>query len=252
MIDRWRLAANLATTGNAVLGIAAVLYVWAGNPVWALVLLAAGVGLDGLDGRFSRRSPKPPSRFGRVADSIADAVTFGVAPMVLITYHTADASVWAALGPIPLIVGALYLTAAVARLIYFTGWAFERPHFLGVPTPQAALTLSVLILWAGTPAFWGVRPLLLLGGALILALLMVVPVPFPKIKRGHPLRPVAVVAGVALLAALIPAQFAPSAGTSLYLLAEGASLVAGAGLIAFLVIGPWTVPRSSERSVNPP
>ena len=252
MIDRWRFAANLATTGNAVLGIAAVLYVWAGNPVWALVLVAAGVGLDGLDGRFSRRSPKPPSRFGRVADSIADALTFGVAPFALLADHTADAALWAALGPIPLIVGALYLTAAVARLIYFTGWAFERPHFLGVPTPQAALTLSVLILWAGTPAFWGVRPALLLGGALILALLMVVPVPFPKVKRGHPLRPVLAVAGVALVGALIPVQFVPSAGTGLYLFAELASLVAGGGLIAFLVMGPWTVPRRSEGAATPP
>jgi len=195
MTDRWRWAANLATTGNAVLGVAAVLYLVAGNPIWALVLMAAGVGLDGLDGRFSRRSPEPPSRFGRVADSVADALTFGVAPFFLLAYHTTDASTWAALGGLPLLVGALYLAAAVARLIYFTGWGFERPYFLGVPTPQAALTLSVLVLWAGTPAFGGVRPALLLGGALVLALLMVVPVPFPKITRGHPLRPTFAVAG---------------------------------------------------------
>ena len=252
MIDRWRLAANLATTSNAVLGVAAVLYIRAGNPVWALVLIAAGVGLDGLDGRFSRRSPKPPSRFGRVADSVADALTFGVAPFFLLAYHTADSSLWTALAPIPLIVGTLYLAAAVARLVYFTGWAFERPHFLGVPTPQAALTLSVLVLWAGTPAFWGVRPALLLGGALTLALLMVVPVPFPKIKRGQPLRPVFVAAGVALLAALVPVQFVPAAGSGLYLLAEGASLVAGAGLIAYFVVGPWTVPRPPARTVPTP
>ncbi len=251
MIDRWRLAANLATTGNAVLGIAAVLYILAGNPVWALVLIAAGVGLDGLDGRFSRRSPKPPSRFGRVADSVADALTFGVAPFFLLAYHTAQASIWAALGPLPEIVGALYLAAAVARLVYFTGWTFERPHFLGAPTPQAALTLSVLVLWAGTPAFWGVRPALLLGGALVLALLMVVPVPFPKIKRGHLLRPVFVAAGAALVAALVSVQFVPAPGSGLYLIAEAASLVAGAGLIAYYVVGPWTVPRTARTASAP-
>jgi archaetidylserine synthase len=251
MIDRWRALANLATLGNAVLGVAAVLYVLAGNPVWALALVTAGVGLDGLDGRFSRRSTKPARRFGRFADSIADAITFGVAPFFLLAVHTSDAALWATVDPLPLLVGAAYLAAAIARLVYFTGWGFERSHFLGVPTPQGALTLALLILALGTPAFVGVRPDLLLGGALLLAALLVVPIPFPKIRRGNPLRPVFLVTGIAWVVALIPIQFAPAAASPLYLLSEGAAGVAGVGLIAYYLIGPWTVWRESRPSGGP-
>ena len=95
MTDRWRVGANLATLANGLLGVGAVLYTLAGNKVWALLLIAMAIGFDGLDGILSRRSLRPPSRFGRVADSVADATTFGLAPAVLLAVHTSNGATWA-------------------------------------------------------------------------------------------------------------------------------------------------------------
>ncbi|NNN16757.1 MAG: hypothetical protein HKL79_00090, partial [Thermoplasmata archaeon] len=79
MTDRWRAAANAATLGNLLLGIGAIAYVVLGNPVFAMLLIALGVAFDGMDGLLARRSLTLGGRFGRIADSVADAVTFGLA-----------------------------------------------------------------------------------------------------------------------------------------------------------------------------
>ena len=94
MTDRWRVAANLATLANALLGVGAILYVLGGNKLWAMLLIACALGFDGLDGMFSRRSPNPAGLFGRVADSIADGITFGLAPAFLIAVHTSNVGTW--------------------------------------------------------------------------------------------------------------------------------------------------------------
>ena len=138
MTDRWRVAANLATLANALLGVGAILYVLAGNKLWAMLLIACALGFDGLDGMFSRRSPHPSSGpFGRVADSIADGITFGVAPAFLIAVHTADVSTWQPYEPYALALAIGYLAAAFARLTYFTARATPARTSSGCPRPRA-------------------------------------------------------------------------------------------------------------------
>jgi phosphatidylserine synthase len=242
--DRWRVFANLATLANALLGVGAVLYILAGNKLWAMLLIASAIGFDGLDGIFSRRSRTPGTAFGRVADSVADAITFGVAPAFLIAVHTSDASVWAPVEPVAVVLGGAYLAAALARLAYFTARAYQRSDFLGVPTPQSALAVVVAILFHDTPAFQSAQPVGLFVGAAALALLMVVPIPYPKIRRGSPLRwpmaGTAVAAGLALLLL----QFHPAMGSFPYDVALVASYVLLIGVASYYVLGPFTVKRS--------
>ncbi len=249
MTDRWRVGANLATLSNAVLGVGAVLYVLAGNKLWAMLLIVCAIGFDGLDGILSRRSPAPGTRFGRVADSVADAVSFGVAPAFLIAVH-GTAATWQSWEPLALALAAVYLAAAVARLTYFTARAFDRGEFLGVPTPESALALVALLLFLDTPGFWTVQPLAELVGVAVLAVMMVVPVRYPKVHRGSLLRgPMAATAVVAALA-LVPLQFHLAAGSALYEFAYGASVAFLVGVASYYLLGPFTVPR--ERAESPP
>jgi phosphatidylserine synthase len=249
--DRWRVGANLATLANALLGVGAVLYVLAGNKLWAMLLIACAIGFDGLDGVLSRRSRAPPSVFGRVADSIADAITFGIAPAFLLAVHTGDLSTWQPYLPFALGLGIAYAAAAFARLTYFTLRAYERPYFLGVPTPQSALAVIVAILFHDTPAFQTVAPVGVLVGAAALSILMVAPIPYPKIRRGSVLRIPMAVTAVAAALALVPLQFRPAVGSPLYELSYLAAFVMLLGVASYYVAGPFTVHRSKETGGSP-
>ncbi len=244
MTDRWRVAANLATLANALLGVGAVLYVLAGNKLWAMFLIAAAIGFDGLDGLFSRRSSMPPSSFGRYADSVADGVTFGLAPAFLIAVHTSNVALWSPWQSFALGFAALYFAAAIARLVYFTARGYERKYFLGVPTPEAALALIVVLLFHDTPAFQSVQPIAVLVGAAIISVMMVAPVPYPKIRSGSVLRAPMAVTGLATSLALVVLQFHPTAGSPLFLIALGAAYSMLIGVACYYLLGPFTVDRS--------
>ncbi|MCI4365192.1 MAG: CDP-alcohol phosphatidyltransferase family protein [Thermoplasmata archaeon] len=247
MTDRWRVFANLATLANALLGVGAILYVLAGNKLWAMLLIVSAIGFDGLDGIFSRRSRTSGSSFGRVADSIADAITFGLAPAFLIAVHTSDSSAWDPVETFALVVAAAYFAAAVARLVYFTARAYHRSDFLGVPTPQAALAVVVALLFHDTPALQGVQPVGVFVGVAVLALLMVVPIPYPKIRRASPLRVPMILTGIFAGLGLLLFQFHPSAGTGPYDVALIASYGLLIGVASYLVLGPFTVrPKPKE------
>lgn len=236
-----RVPANLATLANGLVGAGAVAYILAGNKLWGMLLVVAGVAFDGLDGLLSRRAGLPPSRFGRVADSVADAVTFGIAPAALLVVHTDRPVLWAPYAFATEAVGGLLVALAIARLVYFTLRGFQNPFFVGAPTPQTAIAVVLLVLFWDAPAFLGTAPLGVVVGAALASVLMVVPVRFPKIRRGHPLRPATVVTGVALAAALVPLQFRPAVDSLPYLGALGAASVAAVGTLAYYALGPWSV-----------
>jgi CDP-diacylglycerol--serine O-phosphatidyltransferase len=236
-----RVAANLATLANAFLGASAIAYVLAGNKLWAMLLIVCGIGFDGLDGLLSRRAGLGPSSFGRVFDSVADAITFGIAPGLLVAVELDRVGIWRRWEAWALWVGVLVAALAIGRLAYFTWRGYRRQSFLGASTPQNALALIVLLLFFDYPGFAGTLPVVVLGGAALLALLMVLPIPYPKLRRGTPLRPVMMVTAIALGVALVPVQFRPPPGSPLALLVELAAAVAAVGMGAFYLVGPWTV-----------
>lgn len=240
-MDRFRTAANLATLANGAVGVGAILYTLAGNKLWGMLLIVCGIGFDGLDGLFSRRSRVPSGATGRILDSLADAVTFGVAPAALLFIHTDHASLWSPWLLACWGAGILLASLAFARLVYFTVRAYRLEHFLGAPTPQTALTIVVLGLLFDRPAFLGTAPLVLVVGATAAAILMVTPLAFPKVRRGARIRPWAIGTAIALFVALVPLQFVPAAGSPLYLLTEVATAVSAAGVVGYYVLGPLTL-----------
>lgn len=243
MTDRWRVGANLATLANGLLGVGAVLYTLAGNKLWALLLIAMAIGFDGLDGILSRRSLRPPGRFGRIADSVADATTFGVAPAVLLAVHTSNSATWAPYSAALMAVAGAYLLAAVARLAYFTVRAHGLPHFLGVPTPQSALAVVVVVLFHDVPAYAGVHPVGVIVGGSVLAAMMLVPVRYPKVRRRSPLRLASAITGGLAALVLVPLQFRPAAGSLLSVAAEVGAYGLLVGVALYYIVGPFTVGR---------
>lgn len=253
MTSRWRVYANLATLANGLVGGGSVVYTLAGNKLWAMLLIISGIGFDGLDGLLSRRANEPGGAFGRVADSVSDSVTFGIAPAALVIVHTARENLWAPWSVASWAVGVAFAGLAVARLVYFTLRGHHLPHFLGAPTPQAALAVVALVLFVDVPGFLGAVPVVLLVGSTTVAALMVLPVRYPKIRRGNRLRLPMTVTAVALVAAILPLQFQPVVGGPVYLVSLGASLVGAAGIVLYYVAGPWAAaPQEPGNAVAPP
>ncbi len=246
MTDRWRVGANLATLANGLLGVGALAYTVAGNKPFAMLLVGIAIGFDGLDGMLSRRSPRPPSAFGRIADSVADALTFGVAPAVMLAVHSTDASVWAPYAAATTAMAAAYLAAAIARLAYFTARGHALAHFRGVPTPQSALAVIVVLLFHDQPGYAGVHPIGVLVGGVVLAALMVLPIPYPKVRRGSTLRAASAATAALAALALVPLQFRPAAGSPIAVLAEVAAYGFLAGVALYYVAGPFTVARDAR------
>lgn len=247
----WRWAANSATLLNAVCGAGAITYVLLGNKLFALFLILAGVGFDGLDGLFSRRSGRPGTTFGRVADSCADAVTFCVAPGVALAYDHFAPSVWVAWGPVALTVGAVVAVVGLVRLVYFTTVTYSRKHFSGSSTPQNAMMVILLLLLFQVPGFVVESPPLVLFPALALAPVMLLPLPYPKTRRGSPLRSVTAAMAACLSLSLVLINFTPVPGSRLYELAYTGAVVGFLLLAAFYLVGPLAARGEPTEKVAP-
>jgi archaetidylserine synthase len=243
---QFQTAANLATLVNALLGIDAIAYTLAGNKLFALLLIVGAIGFDGLDGMLHRQGGGPPTVAGRVLDSAADTISFGIAPGVLLAVHSYAFVAYAPYALAMLLAGVLVSALAIARLVYFTLRSHVHPHFVGASTPQTTLAIVVLLLFADQPGYLGPQPLLLLVGALVLAPLMVLPIPYPKLRRGARLRRLMTGTSVALALTLLVVQFVPARGSLLYLVGELGAIAAAAGIATFYLLGPRAVRDAPE------
>lgn len=243
----WRALANGATVANGLCGVGAITYVVLGNKLFALALIFIGIGWDGLDGLFARRSGTPPLLFGRVADSVADAITFALAPAALIYFDNYPTSLWSPYQTLALGVAVLVGALAIARLAYFTLKAHILEHFLGASVPQNAMALLLLVLLVENPGYLGIFPLPFLVAATLLALLMVLPLTYPKVRKYRALRWVTITMTVLDVFALAIPNFHPAEGSlpyqAAFVLALGGFLL----LASFYLAGPLLV-RAEEKT----
>ncbi len=140
-----------------------------------LILLA--LIFDGLDGRVARMT-NTTSKFGLEFDSLADIVSFGVAPaMLLYQYCGVD------YGRFGMVVSGLYVVFGAIRLARFNVMTSETEPsvFIGVPIPTAAIFVSILILLYEKYMFKLYIPLLI--ATLFVAVLMVSNIRYPSFKK---------------------------------------------------------------------
>jgi CDP-diacylglycerol--serine O-phosphatidyltransferase len=197
--------ADVMTLLNATLGVVAmVVAVVVGPTTAAQVVLLAAVA-DGLDGIIARTRGGTP--VGPYLDSMADIVSFGTAPALFLfaaTFRDVVGVLPPGL-PVPGLVAAVAASAVPAVVVVFSlvRTALYTVH-VGEDENRPGIqnTLAASILAAGYLAGLASTPLLL-AGAVVLSVLMVAPVPYPKLAARD-----ALVMGVVQMGAILtPAAF---------------------------------------------
>jgi CDP-diacylglycerol--serine O-phosphatidyltransferase len=179
------LVPNLFTILGLCAGLTAIRYALDGRWELAVTLIAIAGVLDGLDGR-SARILKITSKLGAELDSLADFLSFGVAPGLIVylwTLYDVRGLGWA--------LAMLFATCCALRLARFNSELDQpdRPRwtlyfFTGIPAPAAAgCALLPMIFWFGTGLSffrsWGLNAAFLL----FVACMMVSRVPTFSVKR---------------------------------------------------------------------
>lgn len=173
---------NILTTMNIVCGFWAMTLCLAPRDLpgacWLLILAAV---FDGLDGRVARWA-KVSSKFGIELDSLADALSFGAAPAMVIYAYALEE-----LGPLGRLLAITYVVCGVLRLARFNVGATDPTpqsayFFQGSPIPAAAGLMVSIVLYGEAqgrplPTHW------IAGITLYASLMMVSSFPFPSAKK---------------------------------------------------------------------
>lgn len=168
---------NLFTAGGIFSGMMSLIMSASGKFEYAAWLILLALIFDGLDGRIARMT-NTTSKFGLEFDSLADIVSFGVAPaMLLYQYCGLD------FGRFGMVVSGLYVVFGAIRLARFNVMTseIEPSVFIGVPIPTAAVFVSILILLYEKYTITLYIPLLI--ATLFVAVLMVSNIRYPSFKK---------------------------------------------------------------------
>jgi CDP-diacylglycerol--serine O-phosphatidyltransferase len=173
------LLPSLFTLANLFCGYACVVYAMRGEYETAAPFIGAAIVLDMLDGRIARLTGTA-SEFGLQLDSLADVISFGIAPAIL-------AFAWglAPLGRLGWAVGFLFVSAAALRLARFniqTGMGGDKRYFVGMPSPAAAGVPAATVYAFPERLVDSQQALLALPMVVVPALLMVSTIRFRSFK----------------------------------------------------------------------
>ena len=179
-----RFIPNALTLLGLCTGATAIRFALSGHWQGAVVAIAIAAVLDTLDGRIARFLGLE-SKFGAQLDSLADLVSFGIAPAVLVymwtLYHGGGAG-WT--------IALVFCACCAIRLARFNIQAEQAEddelaaHFTGVPAPAAAclILLPMLLSFQGPATIWR-DPFLDGGWMALVSLLMVSRMPTLSLKN---------------------------------------------------------------------
>ena len=136
---------NTITILNLLMGTLATINIMDGNLILGAMLIAAGAFFDFFDG-LAARLLKVASPMGKELDSLADLISFGLAPTLIAMNFMENAPFpekWTLLDYLPL----LLIIASALRLAKFNIDTRQSDGFLGMPTPANAMFWLGLIFW---------------------------------------------------------------------------------------------------------
>jgi CDP-diacylglycerol--serine O-phosphatidyltransferase len=211
---------NFITSLNLATGFIAIIYASNGYIVTASWLILAAMLFDFLDG-FSARMLKAYSETGKELDSLADVISFGVAPALILyqllrdsyLLYSPDASDQISLPVLTmLLVPAIMPVFSALRLARFNTDPSQATTFKGLPMPANALgVVSIVIAAHYTQSsvlnYILITPYLLVALTLILSVLMISRIPLMSMKvtslkpKGNEAR--YILAGLVLMAFII-------------------------------------------------
>jgi len=223
---------SLFTTANIAFGYYAILQVTHGNftDFWHFDNAAKAIGFavlfDGLDGRIARMT-RTSSDFGRELDSLADVITFGVAPAMLAWswgFRQLPAvlapQLLSKLGQLGAIASFLFLMAGTSRLARFNITSNPQPsnpgppgkkYFVGMPIPAGAGVIAAVVHFSGgdpIASWWTAVTWMLMVVAV--AYLMVSTWRFYSFKDINFRKPMPFIASLLVVVALVAISSDPS------------------------------------------
>lgn len=159
---------NFITSLNLVSGLVAIIFAIDGHLVWAAIFICAAALFDFLDG-FAARALKAYSEIGKELDSLADVVSFGVAPGAIL-FTLLEFSLFGKNDPIYEISGKwfewlvlfssfLLPVFGAIRLARFNTNASNENFFRGLPIPSNGLFWAAMGLMLQSPKYADLLPL---------------------------------------------------------------------------------------------
>jgi CDP-diacylglycerol--serine O-phosphatidyltransferase len=220
--DRSRIQSSLSivpslfTIGNIFCGYYSIISTLRGNYDYAAILIGIGYILDGLDGRVARLT-KTTSDFGLQLDSLADVITFGIAPSILAfnwgfgAAEGIDGSVAKHVHQLGSVASFAFVVCGALRLARFNLQAKKPPeasskrYFVGLPIPAAAGVIAAVVHFFKTPTLMVGSALLWSFLILLLAFLMISTVRYYSFKEldVKKARPSLALFGTAMLISLV-------------------------------------------------
>ncbi len=173
---------NLFTLANLFCGFAAIIAATDGQPQRAVVLILTAGLFDMLDGVVARLT-RSTSEFGVELDSLCDAVSFGVAPSILIySVYFHELNQWGVLlASLPALAGVLRLARFNVQLTSME----DKLYFRGMPIPAGAFVLASYVLFVhlgvDLPEEW--KPTGILITTLLTAAAMVSTIKYDNLPR---------------------------------------------------------------------
>jgi CDP-diacylglycerol--serine O-phosphatidyltransferase len=168
---------SLFTVGNIFCGYYAIISTMRGHYDHAAQAIGIAIVLDMLDGRIARLT-NSATDFGLQLDSLADVISFGVAPSLL-------AFIWG-FGPInhrlAWMAAFTFTICGAMRLARFNVQAGGLKHFLGLPIPAGGGTIAAIVHFFGEPIADPVRAIVMVGCVFGLAFLMVSTIRYSSLK----------------------------------------------------------------------
>ena len=168
---------SIFTVGNIFAGFLSLIATLSGEYEKAAIAIGIAVILDGLDGRVARLA-NVSSDFGVQLDSLADVISFGIAPAVLVySWGLVDFGRFARFSAF------VFLICGVMRLARFNTQLGELKHFAGLPIPAAAGFIAATVhFFPGPPANPLFKPVMV-GATYLTALLMISTIRYPSLKQ---------------------------------------------------------------------
>ncbi|MBA3891130.1 MAG: CDP-diacylglycerol--serine O-phosphatidyltransferase, partial [Gemmatimonadaceae bacterium] len=172
------------TLANLFFGVFAIVTASRGNYSQAALWVVCGAIADAFDGRVARATGTG-GRFGEELDSLVDAITFGLAPAMIVYFAVFSQDNWSWIWSF------LFTACAVLRLARYNvaQAGVSKRYFQGLPSPAAGITLATYFWFSQSPLYaatvdagwpWHQLIRVVMG---VLSFLMISQVPYPVVPK---------------------------------------------------------------------
>ena len=135
---------NFITLSNLLCGVLSIIFAFDNNLILAAIFIFVGNFLDFFDGFFARLL-KVEDKFGLQLDSMADLITSGLAPAIILFHLIKNQSQIQYPDTVPLAFLALIIPVFSAiRLSNFNIDLSQKNSFIGLPTPMLAIFIAAI------------------------------------------------------------------------------------------------------------